>query len=177
MTDETANRLIEPGSVKETAPPPSPAPTERRGPGRPRKNAVPPPVSPVEGAATSSATKPKPRKSKGAKFDAESLGKLAKQIEGLHHLMALATGIPELQVQPHEAEMLGGAVANVCDEYDLSLSGKTGALLQLAAAAAMIYAPRFSVITARIKENQRKAKPQPPLRVVESGDHADTPHA
>lgn len=175
MTDE--NRLIEPGSVTETPQPEITAPAERRGRGRPRKDSLPPPVSPAD-ASSSEPTKPKARKAKATKFDSDSLGKLAKQIEGLHHLIALATGIPELQVQPNEAAMLGGAIANVCEEYDLSLSGKTGALLQLAAAAAMIYAPRFSLVTARIKENQRKGKVTAPLRVVDTGNHvSETPNA
>ena len=102
---------------------------------------------------------------------------LAKQVEGLHSLMALAMGIPELQLQPAEAEMLGGAIAQVCDEYDFSLSGKTGALLQLLAAAAMVYAPRVIAVGARVKHAQAVAKAAR-LSIVAGTDHGpETPHA
>jgi hypothetical protein len=162
--------------MADTAPTASPAPApeaptvapaledtapQKRGRGRPPKHQAAAPVSPVDAPA---ATKPGPGRPKGASkkpkvnFDGEALASLAKQVQGLHQLMALATGIPELMLQEGEAIMLGGAIAQVCEEYDLSLSGKTGALLQLAAAGAMIYAPRFMAVTQRIKRQREQAQ-------------------
>lgn len=153
---------------------------EKRGRGRPRKDGAAAPVSPSEASAAS--TGPGRPKGSGRKkghihFDGDSLATLAKQVEGLHQLMALATGIPELQVRPEEAQMLGGAIAAVCEEYDLSLSGKTGALLQLAAAAAMVYAPRFAVVTQRVKQQQAAARQKAGLRVVGGVDESQAPNA
>lgn len=151
-----------PASTPETTPP-----QIRRGPGRPRKDA---PVSPSDAAAAGSAPKPaRGRPKKGVTFSGDDVAAMAKQVQGLHQLAALATGIPELELQREEAEMLGVAIARVCEEYGLSLSGKTGALLQLAAAGAMIYAPRLSAVASRVKQ-QAQAK-RAGLRVVEGGAH------
>lgn len=164
-------------SVAPEAPTQATSAPEKRGRGRPRKDGAAAPVSPSE-ASVASAGRPKGSgKKKGhIHFDGDSLATLAKQVEGLHQLMALATGIPELQVRPEEAQMLGGAIAAVCEEYDLSLSGKTGALLQLAAAAAMVYAPRFAVVTQRVKQ-QQAARQKSGLRVVGGVDESQAPNA
>lgn len=170
MTDD--NKLIPPADNDKKPEVIAPEARKRgRPPGSGKATAA--PVSPDD-KPNEAKSGPKPRKGK-VKFDSEAQGQLAKQIEGLHQLMALATGIPELQVQTAEAQMLGTAVAAVCEEYDLSLSGKTGAMLQLLAAAAMVYAPRVAVIGRRVKENQARAKADH-LRVVAGTDHADTPH-
>ena len=155
------------------SPPPAAAATEttppqvRRGPGRPPKTA---PVSPSEAAAAGSAPAKKPgRPKKGVSFSGDDLASMAKQVQGLHQIAALATGIPELVLQKEEAEMLGVAIARVCEEYGLSLSGKTGALLQLAAAGAMIYAPRLAAVAQRVKQAQDTRRRG--LHVVEGGAH------
>lgn len=160
---------------KETPPAETPTPTvveitppAARGRGRPRKDAAAAPVSPSAASAAKSAPK-SARARKGVKFEKEDLGTLTKQIQGLHELMSLASGIPELKLTPPEAEMLGGAVANMCEEYDLSLSGKTGALLQLLAAGAMIYIPRLSQVSHRVKQ-QAEIKRAEKLRVVGGTD-------
>jgi len=92
---------------------------------------------------------PKPgRRKKG--MSAEDQSNLSRQIIGLHQIAAMATGIPELQVGEKEAELLASALANVSAEYGLSLSGKTGATLQLLGVAAMVYLPRLSALKARV---------------------------
>jgi hypothetical protein len=159
-----------PDAPETPAPTPADAPIpEKRGRGRPAKDKAAAPVSPTEASA---AAAPKSRPKKGrVVYDREAKGQLAKQVEGLHKLAAMGTGIPELEITSAEAEMLGDAIANVCEEYDLSLSGKTGALLQLVAAAGMIYAPKFVQIGQRVKQQaqQRKAAE---LRVVGGTDTA-----
>lgn len=124
------------------------APTVRRGRGRPKGSGGAAPVSPSAAGAAATKAKPgRPKKNARVSVDASAL---AKQIQGLHAIAALGTGIPEFNLQDSEAEMLGQAVSAVCEEYDLSLSGKTGAALQLLAAAAMVYAPRVMMIKARV---------------------------
>jgi hypothetical protein len=172
MTDTTGNPPIAetPDPVVVEITPPA-----ARGRGRPRKDAAAAPVSPSEASAAKSTPKAS-RGKKGVKFEKDDLSQLSKQIQGLHELMSLASGIPELRLETQEAEMLGSAVANVCEEYDLSLSGKTGALLQLLAAGAMIYVPRLGRVSARVKHQAAAAKAAK-LAIVGGTDTDNAPTA
>lgn len=124
------------------------APVKRRG--RPPKNppTIENPTVPKDG------DKPKrgrPPKKRGPDYDAPELrATLAKQLQGLHMIAATATGIPELAIAEPEAAALADAVAIMAKEYDLALNGKTGAAIQLAATAAMIYMPRFVAMKRRV---------------------------
>jgi len=97
-------------------------------------------------------------------FDSDSTLKLAKQIAGIHLMVASMTQLGELQINDTEAMMLAQSIQTVSAEYDLSLSGKTGAFLQLMATAAMVYVPRVLVINAKIKASKNKA----PVDVVDN---------
>lgn len=97
-------------------------------------------------------------------FDSDSTLKLAKQIAGIHLMVASMTQLGELQINDTEAMMLAQSIQTVSAEYDLSLSGKTGAFLQLMATAAMVYVPRVLVINAKIKAAKNKA----PVDVVDN---------
>lgn len=124
---------------------------QKRGRGRPPKNPPgetgPQKEDPTGGTASTSTAKP--RKAKGGKVDATQL---ARQLVGLHELACMATGnqFPELRISGDEANMLAGGIASVCEHYDLSIDGKTGAFLNLFAAAAMVYAPRIMSIRQRV---------------------------
>jgi hypothetical protein len=138
----------------------------RRGRGRPfgsRTKADPlqeTPVTPENGEAPTDAP-PKTRRRKST-VDASAL---AKQLRGIHSLAAKLLPIPGpngtklLELDDTEATQLAEAVAAVAKEYDLELSGKTGAAIQLLGVAAMIYGPRIYVIqqmrlyTAQQKQN------------------------
>ncbi len=85
-----------------------------------------------------------------------SVEAMANQLVGVHQLVAMVTGIPEIQIAPQEGVALAGAIQNVCDEYGLSISGKTGAALQLLAAAAMIYGPRALAIHQKVRAAQAR---------------------
>lgn len=125
-------------------------PKPRRG--RPRKN---PELlaEEIPGKAPAASRPRKTAKGKGA--DAEAL---AQQLVGIHQIVAMVSGIPEAQISEEEAGHLAKGITAVCDEYGLSLGGKTGAALQLAAAAAMIYGPRIWAFTARVRaEREQKA--------------------
>lgn len=128
-------------------------PAKRRG--RPPKNPPGETPTPVDGASAAPAKKRgRPPKA----ISHESRGMMARQLAGLHLIAAGALGIPELQLAESEAESLAQGIAAVCDEYGLSLSGKTGAALQLFAAAAMVYAPRFFAVKARIEKTKAENK-------------------
>jgi len=86
---------------------------------------------------------------KKAQYDSSSIENLARQIQGLHFIAVKMSGFKELEISEAESAMLAESVVNVAREYDLALSGKTGALLQLTGVAVMIYLPRFMAINER----------------------------
>lgn len=122
-------------------------PKKRRG--RPPKN---PELSEEKIGADTGAKKRTYKKSANdAPIDSANL---AKQIQGVHMAAATITGLRELVISEGESIMLAESLCAVSREYGLAISGKTGATIQLIAAAAMIYAPRFIVINERIKKNK-----------------------
>ncbi len=87
-------------------------------------------------------------------LDAESISSLAKQIEGIHMLASQISGIPEVVLSSDDSMALAGSVMVVCSQYNLSIDGKTGALLQLLGTASVIYIPRYFAFRRRIAENE-----------------------
>lgn len=106
------------------------------------------------GSAPVSSGAPKKR---GPKPSGERLAAMAKQLQGIHTLAAMATGIPECQINEGESAMLAQAFADVAAEYGLSVDGKTGAALQLFGACAMIYAPRYVHFRKRTAQERASA--------------------
>lgn len=124
-------------------------PKKRRG--RPPKNPE------LKEQSASSGEKPKrayTRKNERPTYDSESTHKLAKQLEGIHLMIASVTKLNEMCISDTESLMLAQSLQTMSAEYDLSLDGKTGAALQLIATAAMIYVPRLIVINNKIKTRQ-----------------------
>lgn len=87
-------------------------------------------------------------------YSKDSEEKLAAQIQGIHAIGSMISGIPELAIGEKEAEMLASAVMAVAAEYNLELSGKTGAAIQLLAACAAIYVPRLIMVKQRVAKQQ-----------------------
>lgn len=161
---ENTNDLPD-GLAGQQAPTPEPQAEKPRGRGRPKgstnKNAEDKPeieslLDQQAGGSTEQTAKPQQKK-RGPKTGKADAAAMAKQLVGVHTLMAMVTGLPELQISEPEAENLAAAVTNVCEEYGLSISGKTGAAIQLAAACAMIYGPRALMINARIQQAKAQA--------------------
>lgn len=143
---------------------------KRRGrpPKNPPKDGDPSPVDP-NAEAPKKRGRPSGKKHK-VNLSGDDISLIGKQVTGLHKLAAIATGIPELELSDQEGATLGQAIANVAQEYDLALDGKTGALLQLAAACGMIYVPRFLHLKKRVAQAQAKAE----LHVVAGTEHTPT---
>ncbi len=116
--------------------------------GRPPKNRQPD----ISGAVSVEEGAPAPKKrGRKPKKEPVDLAGLARRVQGVHQLAAMATGIPELVISAGEAEQLADAMAQVAEEFGISLGGKTGAILGLVATAAGIYAPRVAHAAHRIK--------------------------
>ena len=114
--------------------------------------------APVIEEPITATTKPKRTYNKKSKkidniLDADAIAGLAKQIEGIHMLAAQISGIPEAVLSPADSTALASAVVGVCAQYDLSIDGKTGALLQLLGTASVIYIPRYFAFRRRVSEN------------------------
>lgn len=130
-------------------------PPVKRGRGRP-SNAEKKLIAEGVPNASASQAAPKPTRQKKASKSADEIAALGKQLAGIHQMAAMLTGMPELAIHEQEGVMLAGGILGVAEQYDLSIDGKTGAALQLLAAAAMIYGPRAMAINARMKQAKSK---------------------
>lgn len=147
-------------------------PPRKRGrpPGSGKKTEGEKPAAVPGGDAPASGAKRGPKKRQKEFTDAD-VSSLAKQVQGLHALGAMVTGIPELAIAEAEAVALSKGVVAVAKEYDLEISGKTGAMIQLAAACAAVYLPRLLAVKARAAQ-ARAAK-----GTVVDGQFSEVTHA
>ena len=81
---------------------------------------------------------------------------LAKQLEFFHAIAARVTKFDDLQIDSEEAEMLADSIATLMREYDVTMSGKTAALLGMLGSAAIVYGPRYMMIREQIQKRQPK---------------------
>lgn len=95
---------------------------------------------------------------KSASRKSEDMDALARQLVGIHQLIAMATGLGELVISEQEAGMLAKGITAVTEEYGFALTGKTGAALQLFGAAAIVYVPRAIAVKARADAARRAAE-------------------
>jgi hypothetical protein len=119
------------------------------------------------GGATS--TPAKKRKTKG------DLG--ARQIQGIHAILAQIPGLDCMMLADEEAAMLAQAMAGVAAEYDIEISGKTGAIVGMVAAVGMIYVPR-AIHVVKSRKKKPAVVPRPPQAqetAVAYGDAASAP--
>lgn len=93
-------------------------------------------------------------------YSAEAKSMLARQCVGVHQMLALMTGFPELAISAKEGEILAEAMAGIATEYGVAVSGKTAASMQMLAACAIVYAPRAVAIKVRIDGQKRARKNQ-----------------
>jgi hypothetical protein len=160
-----------PAGPASATPPPSETPPPRRR-GRPfgsrSRNAAltetpvgdPPTGTPPE-------VEPQRRKRRSKAIDKDAL---AKQLIGVHMIAAKLTQLPFVQIDENESRMLADAIENVAREYDLELSGRTGAFIQLIAVSAVVYGPRvmeFQKLKRRAVAEAQASPPPPPQSPVE----------
>lgn len=138
-------------------------PVETVEPAKPRRGR-PPASEKADDTGTPKATAPKtrtPRKKAAPSDQTIEPETLAKQLQGVHVMVAMMTQAPEMQLSEPESLELAKAISGVCAEYNLSLNGKTGAMIQLLGAGAMVYLPRIMAI------KQRKAQEQAEREIVQ----------
>lgn len=142
----------------------SEAPQQEAGFEPPKKRRGRPPKNPmltegVPSGSAKSASTARASKAKG-KYTPGDLQAMAKQMVGVHMLVATMTGIPEAIISEEEGIAMASAINNIAEQYDLAIDGKTGASLQLFATAAMIYAPRALMFRKRIQEERVRSQSQ-----------------
>jgi hypothetical protein len=82
---------------------------------------------------------------------------VGKQIYGLHAIMAMMSGIPEVALQPEEAASLAKAIITFGEEFDFQPNPKIMACITLIGTSAMIYVPRMPIILKRIAAKKAQA--------------------
>lgn len=100
-------------------------------------------------------TKSRAKKSQNSRLDlnAEARKQLAKQVAGIHKLIGIAVGQPQLvAITDDQAENLTNAALDVMQHYDMSVSPVVAAWANLAAVCATIYAPKFLMFNAMRKQ-------------------------
>lgn len=122
------------------------APPRKRG--RPAGSKAKPDFETIGEDSVKEAPKRKPTRRNAKKSTPAEFGK---QICGIHLMIAMVTGLEEIQLSETEGVQLATAVMDVADQYNLEIDGKTGAAIQLLAACAMIYAPRALMINHKMK--------------------------
>lgn len=109
-----------------------------------------------EYSAEQPAEQPKKRRGRRTKAEIEAAGgthkkkvvsvgakELATKVKGAHHFLAMFTGIPVIELNDEESEQLASASIAVLSQYDMALSPKAAAWLNLAATLGMIYGVRI----------------------------------
>jgi hypothetical protein len=127
----------------------------------PKKRRGRPPKNPAEAAPKPEADRvieiPKPEELKPVKRKSKKVATVedvGKQIYGLHAIIAMMSGIPEVALQPEEAASLAKAVITFGEEFDFQPNPKIMAAITLFGTAAMIYVPRVPVILKRVADKK-----------------------
>lgn len=99
----------------------------------------------------------------GLDLNAEARAQLAKQVAGVHQLIGIAIGQPQLvAISEEQAVSLTNAAMDVMQHYDMSISPVAVAWANLAAVCATIYAPKFLMFSAMrkaAKQSQQSHQP------------------
>lgn len=122
-------------------------PVRKRRGRKPKNETAPAP----ESGPTVEADKPVRRRSR--KVNANSV----QQIIGIHKMISMLPGMEVFAIQENEAQILAEGMQGIADEYGVTMSGKTGATLNMVAALAMVYGPRGYMLY-----QQHKATTAPP---------------
>ena len=112
---------------------------------------------------TGSKARSKKSAKSGLDLNAEARAQLAKQVAGVHQLVGIAIGQPQLvAISDEQATSLTNAAMDVMQYYDMSISPVAVAWANLAAVCATIYAPKFLMFSAMrkaAKQSQQSHQP------------------
>ena len=90
---------------------------------------------------------PKKRKKRVPKIDLENM---AKQIQGFHTFLALATKTPELMLDEKDSTALAKSATDFAEEFGMVISNRVFVVVQLLTTCAFVYGPRIAHIKGRV---------------------------
>lgn len=108
---------------------------------------------------TGAGSKGRAKKGTQSKLDlnGEARSALARQVAGIHKLVGIAVGQPQLvAISDDQAENLTNAALDVMQHYDMTVSPVVAAWANLAAVCATIYAPKFLMFNAMRKQARQQ---------------------
>ncbi len=152
-TENNLPPIIEDSSetIQQVAPPPT---TEKRGRGRPPGSGkkITEQIPELQESPVS-LNNEKPRRGRppgaGSAKKTTDIPALAKQLQFGHKAVSLLVKIPEVAIDDDEAKMLAESLANLMKEFDITVSGKTAAIMGMLGTSLMIYGPRFMYLKAK----------------------------
>lgn len=117
------------------------------------------------------ARKPKSKKREIPPPPHWSAEEFAQQVEGLHQLAATITQDPNLAMAPDKAAMMGAAIHNTFETYDLWYLLRSSALIELALAVAVAEGPIIMYVIQkgrqkRADKRQQQTNKDPNVTVV-----------
>lgn len=117
---------------------------------------------------TGSKSRSKKSAKSGLDLNAEARAQLAKQVAGVHQLVGIAIGQPQLvAISDEQATSLTNAAMDVMQHYDMSISPVAVAWANLAAVCATIYAPKFLMFSAMRKAARQSQQPLQPDNIFD----------
>lgn len=150
------------GTASSAPPPPGAADSQRkRSRGRPpgSRSAGPlPPEQPVPPESAAPGEEPRTRRRRKQALDKDAV---AQEVFKAHILIAKWTKQPLLQVDENEARILASAIDALCREFDIELSGKSGAVTQVIYALLIVYGPRIPAFQEVMERAKRAARSGP----------------
>ncbi len=100
--------------------------------------------------------KPRPAKPTTNSVKVDAAG-FARQLVGVHAILASVTGNPIWQINDNEAAQLAASIEGIAAQYDLEVNPKVAATINFAFVAATIYGPRIYLM----REMAKQAQPKP----------------
>lgn len=110
------------------------------------------------GTGSAGATSEPETKARRKRFKPVDTTELAKKIQGTHMMLAMMTGINEMQITDMEATMLAASLADVAKEFDMQPNGKAVAVVQLLGTVAILYLPRIAMVKQKAAASKQHAR-------------------
>ncbi len=100
--------------------------------------------------------KPRALKSSTPKAEKGDIAGFARQLVGVHAILASVTGNPIWQINDNEAAQLAASIEGIAAQYDLEVNPKIAATLNFVFVTATIYGPRIYLMREMAKQTQPK---------------------
>jgi len=113
-------------------------------------------IEPEKETASEPVKKRKPRAAKHSTPKAEKVDAagFARQMVGIHSIIAAMTGNPIWNINDSEAGQLAASIEGIAAQYDLEVNPKVAAMLNFAFVATTIYGPRIYLMREMAKQAQ-----------------------